>query len=554
MQVDNKDTYRLIDYYATRRMRGLMTPYEADCNIQSEMYKWATCHCLYPVKVNYVNHFTGVPESRYVACGKCDHCRNAKSNELVTRILLDSKLQGHLYFVTLTYTSVYYDKGKFIGLQNLGKYNMPDWQPYEINDKVMAVLSKNILHYDNHNFRKKFNYTTCLLDMDDFSSFIKRLRTNTAAHIQYICFGEYGHKFGHPHMHCLISSNIPISDVEFKSAWSLYGCPIGSVDIVNLFASGKRSSVSATTKYVTKYVSKRDVSNRTRLRFAFQLPCGVSLTNNFPNYINPLILRNYEECINVLKNFNGFTIYREVDPENKVFFRDYVREHCESPRYSSRNTFGRLYYNSNSERFISGNLRLPQVGEKLVFPYWYQRQIQKQKYPITIYRVTRSGSSFYSKSSVPFVLRFIEKSFQGLDYDVSYPLSTVSFKFAATNIPFYLKYAGHFYDYSSHSHLILSGENYVGYRFSRKLKNYVPTGVIIPYSDFINKYIKQESDRYAEYMLSVESNYYQQQLYKLCMTDLVLEFENMRALEKSKWDNLRSKSLAKIVQNNYNEL
>ena len=243
--------------------------------IHNALSEFVKTHCNSPYKVTIRNRFTGNIEEQYFSCGKCPHCKNAYSNDLTTRIELDARLLKHLYFVTLTYSSYYPSGDKVYGYYDAGSYNHPNYVKYELSDKVINILKRNVLHLDADNFRQKRCYTTCLANMNDYSSFIKRLRScANGVYISHLGISEYGEKHAHPHFHALIASDQPLTRDQFLGAWSLAGSPIGTCYIEDLFADGTMSGVSALNvkkcvSYVVKYMRKNSDFNDKRLKYAY---------------------------------------------------------------------------------------------------------------------------------------------------------------------------------------------------------------------------------------------------------------------------------------------
>lgn len=560
MFCDNETTYNLINYYGDREYRSLRsgTPSPVSSSaIQNEINKWASCHCMRPKKVYQPNHFTGELEYNYFSCGQCDHCRNIKSNELLTRIYLDSKIQGHLYFVTLTYTSVYVTDDGYYGLYNTLSYPHKKFISYPINNKVMKLLSKNILHYDNYNYNKKFCYSTCLLDMDDFSGFMKRLRAaNEGVRFQCVAFGEYGSKYGHPHMHALISSNKAMSKSDFQDAWSIYNCPIGNIDVDNLFTSGRANSIEATTKYVTKYVSKKDVANNTRLHFAHNLRFGVFAKNKILNYIISQTYQNYEFLSNYFSQESPIyrTLYQADYPK---YFKDFCRQVSQYPRYSLGTAFGSLYFSANLGRFMDGNKGLPSTSTtKLSFPRYFERSLQREKYPLSVYKVSRAGSKFLACPNVPSAISSFEMLDKGVVSHRSESLDISHSSWFTGYDSWYIKNDSHFYDRKNRIHLMYIPllKCFIPFKYNRSAKYWQYAGKSISLDDLKSQYLSQEEARYKEIEPLLKNKYYQTQMYNLLLCDLNSEFVFARELEDTKWSNQKAKSISKIQQNKYNTL
>lgn len=111
-----------------------------------------------------------------IPCGKCVGCRLDYSRQWATRMVMESMLYKHNYFITLTYSNEYMD-------------SMPE--KYKNVDGAYTL-------YPN-----------------DLSAFIKRLRRKFEYELDHVgvrfyACGEYGSKTFRPHFHiCLFNAPIP---------------------------------------------------------------------------------------------------------------------------------------------------------------------------------------------------------------------------------------------------------------------------------------------------------------------------------------------------------
>lgn len=552
--MDNKQRYEYLQFVGENK--HLLSSFRYDSLLQKCSNDFAATHCIHPVKVYSTDYYTGESVYHYYNCGKCNHCRNIKSNNLLSRIYLDLPFQGYLYFVTLTYSSVYLKRGNFFGFSDFGNRSGSDYRQYKLSPRVLELLSKNILHFDNYNHKSRYCYSCCSIDMDDFAGFMKRLRKQMPdVRFQFVCFGEYGHKYGHPHMHALVSSNQPINLYNFRSAWSLYGCPIGSCYVDNISQSTE-GSLPATVKYVTKYVSKTlDSYNDIRMKFAYYGKYGISYYNGLPKYITPYILDNFDkfdkqyvsQFNNVIYDFNFFKSF----PSS---FVEYKRQACKRPRYSNRNCFGSLYYSANSKRFLEGNLELPKSSSFSVsFPSYFSRRIRKQKYPLAIYKRSFSNSSFLCSSSVPFVVRAFKEFCSPIFSDFRLPLGKCSSQMSALvgkDIN-----SAHFYLADSGTHLLYEDCKLVGYRYDKRSKSFQKTGFTSSLTALYKYYISCVIQRYKDDICFRRNKEYSDMMYDLLKSPTLSPFWDVSIdNEENLWSLQKSKILNNVQQSNFNVL
>lgn len=549
---------------------------------------FSRCHCLNPNKVRSVDHFSGKLVVNYFPCGHCSHCLNSKANDLSTRIELDSRVinngsVGFSYFLTLTYTSVYYKNGKYYGKIDKGTRRFPKWVDYELSPRAFKVLSDNMLHFDNINQNKRFCWSTCLLNLDDFSGFMKRLRKAFPGVIfQYVCCGEYGHKFGRPHMHVLLNSSASISNKDFQNAWSLYGCPLGSCYVEDLYKNGtmngiREFSVGRCVSYVTKYALKGNSNiNTTRLEFARQL-----YSFEQPFYSDKYIY-THPTWINYINEFNYYLFY---DKDNygfdcksektlqqiklheantgasfisKVFISDIKQFACRPPRYSIRHCFGSLYLSANIERFIAGDKTIPTISNNSsVFPLYFSRKIRERKCPIGFYKTHPSGCHSFSKGCFPFVVRSFKvlRSFM-VSHD-NFTTNSVLYKNFSPFDPlcFLSNPKNHIYRFDTKEHLYFYCNGFYGFSYDRRKRKYIQNGTFYSVGDLFNEYILQENSLYQEQLPILFEKDCQKQFYDLMFSNEYIDLFNIAInLELLNWERVHNGTLHRIKQDSTNYL
>lgn len=222
-------------------------------------------NCEHPVRV--YNQYT--KEFMYVPCGKCDSCRNARANDWVNRLKVESKCWKYVYFFTLTYAmdkrpffSVFHNRLFIPDLKSLN----PDLEPccidilqeYEDNHCSDEWISRNNTWIQSVVSNGKLPH----LSKYHCQLFVKRLRKNlknlvvskygkenvtlSDYLVRYYLIGEYGSTAFAPHYHGLLFFNSEkefscIKEAIFKS-WTL-----GIVD-----SSLVRSDAS---QYVASYLN-----------------------------------------------------------------------------------------------------------------------------------------------------------------------------------------------------------------------------------------------------------------------------------------------------------
>lgn len=559
-----------------------------------ELRGFASTHCTDPVFMYVPDPFTGKLMRQYYDCGKCDHCRNVKANQFATRIELDSRIQGHLYFVTLTYTSVYITKNSIHGyFDHSNDYQSPSFIRYNISDAVLNLLKKNILHYDNLNTHHRYCYTTCLPDLNDYSGFLKRLRVNTNAFCQSFAVSEFGHKNAHPHIHALISSDRAISLAEFRSAWSLRGCPIGTCYVSDLVANGTLSNVAGSTAkkcvaYVAKYMDKSSDFNTTRLKFAYYLyraqftpykrynlnkflyvPNFVTIHKLYTHFVKPLNSHQDETTLFSIHRNGSKNVWVEVPsylsrcyqfhfPKFKLFCRYF----CKPARYSTRNAFGSLYLRSNLERLASGNKRLSiEPGSSNSYPSFFERKVRQYLFPISFYKYYSHGSSSVGNNIASVVynnLSQLPKNYA--DYSKMFDsLSAHSLKCKNLSCSQVLSFfREHIYIINTKEHLNYNPSNqlFESYTYDRSSKSYVFNGAVYSIDDMISKF-KDQFARYKDYYYTNYSNKRAKvAIYDYCLnTELGNRIWNeCVSSEKVLWDRVKGRTIENICINKYNYL
>ena len=181
--------------------------------------------CSYPIKIKNPNYKSGGVKLYqrqlyyYVPCGKCLGCQISKRTWLNTACNWEYNHYGCGSFSTLTYDE-----------EHILKLYDEDKQDFELSYK-------------------------------DFQNFMKRLRENiyrkygVRHEFKYLAVGEYGGKFGRPHIHVLFFGlDFRNNDLDIYNAWGqgiVYNLPIKDGGI----------------NYVLKYMDKAEIRKKKNYDF-----------------------------------------------------------------------------------------------------------------------------------------------------------------------------------------------------------------------------------------------------------------------------------------------
>lgn len=398
-------------------------------------------HCYKPVTMSVYDSYTNTYRKMQCDCGHCFHCQNRKQNEWVTRMYAHCEHFKYVYFVTLTYNSVYdlHDSDSFF---------------------YMLYMKDALWHRDNLNSTKRMAYRPCVLVKDHYQKFLMRLRKQTGLKdITYVVTGEYGHCYGSPHWHLVLWSNSPISKADIQNAWSMKvvtasdgttrrarneSCAVrtlrfGRVDFHDLVANGSLNTCSdpnatlADSKqsarncfaYVCKYLYKREFNSK-RLALAF---------NSFEFFENHLTIDYKEEksitglttilhpefqdfmaakCIdNNLFTFN-LTLYEKFNYissflcneklpilKNRVsMFRDFCKFYRPFVEVSRGTPIASLYFKAHRDQILEGHYSKPSLQTVgFVCPRYFIRKAREYVYGLREFS-TQAKSPSFRKSNV----------------------------------------------------------------------------------------------------------------------------------------------------------
>ena len=216
-------------------------------------------------------HSAGYEMPTQISCGQCLECRIKRSKEWAQRIVLESQLYDHNWFITLTYDDDH--------------------------------LCKNV-EWSYSRLDGELGYTPFLVP-EDFTSFKKRLLSRMRDKYDYIGIrffecGEYGSKNGRPHFHAIFF-NLPLPDLELVRQVNLGGrsyCYYRSKMIEECWENGYVLIGEVnweTAAYVARYVTKKFHSEEEK---TYKQVCELSgVPQQPPEFINmsrrPGIAREY---------------------------------------------------------------------------------------------------------------------------------------------------------------------------------------------------------------------------------------------------------------------
>lgn len=351
-------------------------------SIYKSVREYQIAHCYSPVRVRVFNSVLGKYEMKDLPCGKCPHCAETKCNEWVTRMIAHLEDFKYCYFVTLTYRS--FEPEITTTKRNSAKY------------VLMNYLRDALFVCDSNNENNHYSWNPCVLCKKHYQNFLKRLRLIVGDTICFVVRGEYGKRYGRPHYHFVLYSNVPITEEQVKTAWSLVVCShkgvwkqktsqktdkvshilLGRVDYHDLVANGtipdldknlftcegQQLSVKKCFSYVCKYIHKNEYnSSRVALSHRFLCPVLDELepfyNDDCETFVSDTYLKNlYNDAKIYCESLSAFLVddfgqIRRLYPDS---WRDYQR--CFKPfNECSRGTaIGSLFIKRNLQKYIEG--------------------------------------------------------------------------------------------------------------------------------------------------------------------------------------------------------
>lgn len=400
---------------------GMHHPDTLRSRLQNYMYQ----NCSNPVEVVSFDPVKGTRVLKKFSCGKCWHCTQAKSQDLVTRFYLHKQDWKFVYFVTLTYDSIdaYPTKtdGEFVTITPKDEF-------------LREEFALTGLHYDAENKTHHLALHPCLLTREHLKNYIKRLRASLpkGCAISYYAVGEYGHKYGRPHYHLVVFCKQPIDITLFPAAWGkkvyLKGrhylpyrgqadvtpefLSFGDVDVTDLLhpkSYKSNESLSLVFKYVAKYVNKNQSKNDD---FSFNLLRVNKYFSTFADEIKKQ--RYYYEC-NYIKSLADNPLNVPVAYSYNTFVRKFSPFALQSCSYA----IGKDYLLAHLDGLANGLEKLPAFEDISVrFPSYYTRKIQDYIYSLRLVKSCRvstpTGESnilSFTKGSLPYVFGALAASY-----------------------------------------------------------------------------------------------------------------------------------------------
>lgn len=420
---------------------------------QSEIYNhtrdYLATHCINPQSLkiydSYLNKFRDIR----VDCGHCAHCRSRKTNEWVTRMYYHLEDYKYVYFVTLTYNSI---------------YRLTPTTRYYID-----YFRDAFWHYDNINTTHRYCWRPCVLVKKHYQDFIKRLRKYANLNdLTYFACGEHGHSFGAPHFHFILFSNSVITHDNIKRAWSckiykdasgrvcratnhakrnVHTLSFGRTDFHDLVANGslntapnpsatlldKKFSAKNCFAYVCKYLNKKECTNiRLQLVFdalkvvkrtveVFERPSTSGMSTILTPTREVLCVHNTDPYLYT----NNIKLYYSYD-NSTCFFGNYKlpvydTTNCDAEEYQRLRNFmfhafkqefapfttmsrgtpiGSLYFASHVDQLLEDKLDAPSLlSEGFIAPRYFQRKLDEYIYGFRS-RSTKSRSTTFTKQNV----------------------------------------------------------------------------------------------------------------------------------------------------------
>lgn len=298
--------------------------------------------CFHPVKVKIHDYLAGCDVVRELPCGKCYHCRITKINEWVTRMVVQSMYSKYVYFGTLTYAVT--------------------------DSEVFRETSPMLSRFNRDN---KLQPTPIVLRKDHLQKFFKRLRKNTGIKFQYFACGEYGTKYGRPHFHYIMWSDVCVPKSEIANSWSTIAdngerVSIGRIEHQDMRTDAR--NIEHSYKYVCKYVQK----------------------GNF-NF-DKLVTKQLHEK-NIRENFIGIPHTENCYFDHK---KEYLKRYSPFILCSKRPAIGFGYLQDHIGEFEKGDFRLFGLKGDYVFPVYYYRKTREYICPYKTISTTNGKPNSYS--------------------------------------------------------------------------------------------------------------------------------------------------------------
>lgn len=429
--------------------KQLITASRSDSEIYNYTKNYLVTHCLKPVTLNIYDSYLNTFRDIRVDCGSCVHCRSRKTNEWVTRMYYHIEDFKYVYFVTLTYNSI---------------YRLTPTSRYYID-----YFRDAFWHYDNLNINRRYCWRPCVLVKKHYQDFIKRLRKYAnLSDLTYFACGEHGHSFGAPHFHFILFSNNVITHEDIKRAWSCkiykdeYGnvcrsrnhdkrnvhtLSFGRTDFHDLVANGslnnapnpsatlldKKYSAKNCFAYVCKYLNKKECRN-SRLQLVFDALQVYKRVEDVEDKVSDSGFCTFEKplrevlCVRNTDSHlytNNIKLFDYYDKKSCFFgnfrlpvldttccnseefqkLRNYMFS-CFKQQFSpfttmSRGTpIGSLYFASHLDQLLEDKLDPPALlSEGFVAPRYFRRKLEEYIYGFRA-RSTKSKTTSFTKQNV----------------------------------------------------------------------------------------------------------------------------------------------------------
>lgn len=411
--------------------------------------------CSDPVRLKQWNFLTHQMEDVEVPCGKCNHCKMTHQNEWCTRMFLESKYRKYTYFITLTY-----DKN--------------------CDAKILQETNAMPCCFNTYH---KYETTPLTLNKTHTQEFWKRLRKIVGYNnFSYVIVGEYGHKYGRPHYHAMVFSDIVITKEHFQMAWSLYGRNVGNIDYVDISSKPYDEFVNA-TRYVSKYLQKD---------FDF---------NTIPT------LKQH------IKNNNRHDKYEIT---KKTLTAAYIKDYRPFMLQSRTHAIGSGYLKDNIDRFKKGDYRLFGVSEKdLVFPKYFFKKAKEALCPIQTFNCL--GKASVTPNRLENLFAFFDHA-QDIDKVVEMDMASGQSPMALfranrkrigemsrfnpmASQPYAIDETA-FYDKQTKCYNILIGKRYIGYKYDKYKKRYK-----VEYENGADEVIEYLKSKFEDYKVFCQREY-----------------------------------------------
>lgn len=554
-----------------------------DTHLALDTYnEWQIAQCYYPTRQRIYDAHTMEFKEITIACGKCYHCMESKINEWCTRMYAHAEDFKNVYFVTLTYRSIY-DK-------NL-----------EVNKLLLSKLKQAVWHRDSFNSTHRLGYNPCLLVKSHYQNFMKRLRKNTGLKdLTYVLSGEYGTDYGRPHFHMVLFTNGTLTKADIVRAWSVclwrdnagkwsfrtsqcnngaaYDFPIGRVDFNDLVQNGTFNTTAKVRvdgtymnaancfSYVCKYVCKRDNANLKRVNIAYnalyQKQTFVKVFDNeiayekvkdylrkvgysyeqIPGVVESLRKLTYEKEIFIpspstfsddlsqksKQNVFGTSVFVDFYPPKYYDFRKFFSPFCE---FSRGCPIGSVYATRNVQEFAQGVFTKPLLQDKaFVIPSYFRRKASEHLYGLRKIRRTLKSDSFVI-GALPNLYRRFSRSLEDGIPPREYIISPARY----TNFESVVRDSKRaFFDASTRERVILcAGDDSAvaqHLKYDRHTRQYVKTRCV-PLADWIRlqcKLMIDEMNRHAQLTNQAKENERLRERASLILQDMCGDFSNLR--------------------------